>query len=131
MEESIPDSVAPIDAAELFAFVSPGDEITPGLVVVDLAGHSPGMVGLEYRENGRAVAAFNADLMHHPLQMAAPGMSTRFCTDPEAAAQVRAKKLAQYAEEETVMFCGHFPGPSAGRAVPSGEGYRFHPLGGS
>lgn len=128
MDRSVPDSVEPVDAAGLFEFTTAGDEIVPGLEVVDLSGHSPGMVGLEYRQSDRIVAAFNADLMHHPLQMTVPEMSTRFCTDPECAAHVRRTKLAQYAKDDTLMFCGHFPGMSAGYAEPVKEGFRFRPL---
>ena len=125
MAESVPESVEPVKNAGLFEFTSPGDTIAEGLTVVDLAGHSLGMVGLEYREGNKLTAAFNADLMHHPLQMTAPGMSTLFCADPDAAAATRNAKLAEYAEAGTLMFCGHFPGNSAGYAVPDGNGYRF------
>ncbi len=125
MGASIPDSVVPVDEAGLFDFVVPGDEIAPGLAVVDLAGHSPGMVGLEYREAGKLLAAFNADLMHHPLQMAYPEVTTLFCADPARAAATRQEKLADYAEAGAVMFCNHFPGDCAGRAERDGEGFRF------
>lgn len=127
MSTSVPDSVEPVLAAGLFEAVAPEAEIAPGLFVVDLAGHSPGMIGLEYRFEGRVLAAFNADLMHHPLQMAAPGCPTIFCADAEAAVAVRQARLAQYAADEVVMFCNHFPGECAGRAVAQEGGYRFVP----
>lgn len=128
MEQSIPDSVKPVDNAGLFEFMQPGDEVAKNMFVVDLAGHTPGMVGLEYREGGKVLAAFNADLMHHPLQMAVPEMSTRFCTDPEQAAVVRREKLSEYASDGTVMFCGHFPGESAGKVAIKGNGFQFVPI---
>ena len=128
MSSSIPDSVRPVLDAGLVERTAPGEEIAPDLHVVDLAGHSPGMIGLELREGGRPIASFCADLMHHPLQMAAPGASTAFCTDPEQAARVRRAKLAEYAEAGTILFCNHFPGPSAGRAVAQGDGFRFDPI---
>lgn len=128
MSTSVPDSVAPVIVAGLFEKIVPETEIAPGLFVIDLAGHSPGMIGLEYREGQRVVAAFNADLMHHPVQMAAPQCATLFCTDPAAAIAIRQAKLAQYAADETVMFCNHFPGECAGRAVPRGDGYQFVPV---
>ena len=128
MADSIPDCIFPVWDAGLFEYASPGDEIAPGLKIVDLAGHSVGMIGLEYSENGRLLAGFCADLMHHPLQMTAPNMSTVFCTNPAAAALVRKAKLAEYAKENTVMFCGHFPGESAGFVEVDGAGYRFCPL---
>lgn len=128
MDRSVPDSVLPVEQAGLFEFINPGDEIASDLFVVDLAGHSPGMVGLEYRKDGKVLAAFNADMMHHPLQMSAPEMSTRFCTDPDQAASVRKKKLTEYAQDDTIMFCGHFPGDSAGRVQVVQGGFRFVPI---
>lgn len=127
MESSVPDCVLPVQAAGLFDIVTPGTEVLPGLSVVDLAGHSPGMIGLEYRHEGRLAAAFNADLMHHPLQMTAPQMATAFCHEPDKAVATRRDRLNAYAEAETLMFCGHFPGQSAGYAISEGDGFRFRP----
>ncbi len=128
MSTSFLDSVAPVLDAGLFETTVPETEIAPGLFVVDLSGHSPGMIGLEYRKGHRVVAAFNADLMHSPVQMAAPQCSTLFCADPAAATAIRSSKLAQYAADETVMFCNHFPGECAGRAVAHRDGFRFVPV---
>lgn len=129
MSTSIPDCVAPVQKAGLLGTVAPGDEIAPGLHVIDLAGHSPGMIGLEYRPNGVPLATFNADLMHHPIQMASPQCATIFCADPDKAVAVRRHKLADYAAHGTVMFCNHFPGECAGHVVPQGDGYRFQSVG--
>ncbi|MDJ1009667.1 MAG: MBL fold metallo-hydrolase [Paracoccaceae bacterium] len=127
MGASVRDSVTPVVEAGLFDFVEAGDEVAPGLTVVDLAGHSPGMIGLEYREDGKLLAAFNADLMHHPLQMAFPEVTTLFCADADRASAVRQEKLAEYADAGTIMFCNHFPGESAGLSERDGVGYRFVP----
>lgn len=128
MSQSIPDCVLPVLNAGLFEHITPGAEIMEGLSVVDLAGHSPGMIGLEYRENDQLLAAFCADLMHHPLQMTVPEMSTLFCSEPKTAAETRKTKLSEYADKKTIMFCGHFPGESAGYAVRSKDGYHFTPV---
>ena len=125
MASSVPDCVEPVAAAGLFAPVEAETELAPGLFVTDLAGHSPGMLGLEYRDGDRVLAAFNADLMHHPVQMAAPGCATLFCADPDRAVAVRKAKLAQYEKDRTVMFCNHFPGECAGHAVAQDGGWRF------
>ncbi|SLN71167.1 N-acyl homoserine lactonase AiiB [Roseivivax jejudonensis] len=131
MGRSVDDSIKPVHAAGLFDTISPGRSLAPGLGVVDLAGHSPGMIGLEHTKHDRTVAAFNADLMHHPLQMAEPECATIFCHDPEAAVATRKSALARYARDETLMFCNHFPGECAGYAVAEDEGYRFVPEAGA
>lgn len=128
MSSSIADNVLPVREARLFEFAVAGQEIAPDLFVVDLAGHSPGMLGLEYRPAAKILAAFTADLMHHPLQALAPQCSTRFCTSPEKAASVRADKLKQYADQEALVFCGHLPGEfTACRVVASGAGFSMSP----
>lgn len=123
MSSSILDCVEPVLQAGLVETVAAGDEIAPGLYVVDLAGHSPGMIGLEFRPNGETLAAFNADLMHHPLQMTSPGTSTLFCADPAAAATIRRRKLEEYCRAGTLIFCGHFPGECAGYVESRSGGY--------
>ena len=128
MSTSYLDCVAPVREAGLVEAVAIGQEIAPGLVTVDLAGHSPGMIGLELIEDGRPVAAFCADLMHNAVQMLHPAVGTGFDFDPAAARAVRGAKLAEYAAAGTVMFCNHFPGASAGRAVARDGGFRFEPL---
>lgn len=128
MSTSIEDSIRPVLDAGLLKCIVPETEIAEGLFTVDLAGHSPGMIGLEYRKNGRVVASFCADLMHHPLQVAEPDVCTAFCFDPLQAASIRRKKLAEYAHQQTIVFCGHFPGQSAGRIEDYEPGFRFAPL---
>lgn len=128
MAESMPDSVFPIQKAGLFEFSKIGDTLIEGLSIVDLKGHSPGMIGLEYSENGNLLASFCADLMHHPLQMTAPNMCTQFCYDTDAAAETRLRKLEEYAKKDAIIFCGHFPGESAGHVVKIQNGFKFVPI---
>ncbi len=123
MSSSIVDCVEPVAAAGLFETILPGEGIAPELFVVDLAGHSPGMIGLEHRQDDRVLASFCADLMHHPVQMAHPELATIFCSDPDAAVEVRRRKLAEYAQDGTLVFCGHFPGNSAVMTRQSGSGF--------
>lgn len=128
MASSMPDSVFPIHEAKLFEFAKIGDELIEGISIVDLAGHSPGMIGLEYSENKNLLASFCADLMHHPLQMTAPEMCTLFCYDTDAAAETRIRKLEEYATKDTIIFCGHFPGESAGHVLKIKNGFKFAPI---
>ena len=128
MASSIADCVDVVERAGLFEDVLPETEIDDDLFVVDLCGHSPGMIGLEYRDGDRVRASFCADLMHHPLQLTAPDVTTIFCEDPEQAVKVRRNRLAKYADDRTLLFNGHFPGECAGTVARRGEGFHFTPL---
>ncbi len=125
MSTSFEDCVTPVLAAGLFEPIAAGTRIADCLVAVDLSGHSPGMLGLEYREEGVVRAAFCADLMHHPLQILLPDLSTQFCEDPMKAAEIRRVKLDQYAAHRTTVFCGHFPGTSAINVYKYPAGFEF------
>ena len=125
MSTSFEDSVAPVVAAGLIEPIAPGLRVADCLVAVDLSGHSPGMIGLEYREEGVVRAAFCADLMHHPLQILLPDLATQFCEDPKKAAETRCVKLDQYAAHGTTVFCGHFPGTSAINVYKYSAGFEF------
>ncbi|MCX7561732.1 MBL fold metallo-hydrolase [Sulfitobacter sp. F26204] len=127
MSTSFNDCVAPVERAGLLEFVAPGEELAHNLFVTDLAGHSPGMAGLEWCRGKRVIAAFCADLMHHPLQVTHPELSTVFCFDGDAAATARKKKLSLYADHGTEVFCGHFPGDPSGKIVRDGQRQHFRP----
>lgn len=128
MASSIADCVDVVKRAGLFEDVLPETEIDDNLFVVDLCGHSPGMIGLEYRDGSRVRASFCADLMHHPLQLTSPDVTTIFCEDPGQAAKTRRTRLAKYADDRTVLFNGHFPGECAGTVARRDEGFHFTPL---
>ena len=129
MARSYPDSIEIVERAGLFETIEGGAALTETLRTVDLSGHSIGMIGLEVAGPDGPVAAFNADLMHHPIQNIDTSLTTPFCHDKPATVAVRRRKLAEYAKAGTMVFCGHFPGDSAGRFEPlQGGDYAFVPL---
>jgi glyoxylase-like metal-dependent hydrolase (beta-lactamase superfamily II) len=128
MASSIADCVDIVRSAGLLECVLSEAEIDDGLFVVDLSGHSPGMIGLEYRDGDRVHASFCADLMHHPLQLTAPQITTIFCEDSIQAVKTRHTRLEKYADDMTVVFNAHFPGECAGTVIRRGHGFHFRPL---
>lgn len=128
MASSIADCVDIVRSAGLLECVLAEAEVDDGLFAVDLSGHSPGMIGLEYRDGDRVRASFCADLMHHPLQLTAPQITTIFCEDSRQAVKTRQTRLAKYADDLTVVFNAHFPGECAGTVIRRGQGFHFTPL---
>jgi glyoxylase-like metal-dependent hydrolase (beta-lactamase superfamily II) len=128
MASSIADCVDIVRSVGLLECVLSEAEVDDGLFVVDLSGHSPGMIGLECRDGDRVRASFCADLMHHPLQLTAPQITTIFCEDPKQAVKTRQTRLAKYADDRTVVFNAHFPGECAGTVIRRGNGFHFTPL---
>jgi glyoxylase-like metal-dependent hydrolase (beta-lactamase superfamily II) len=120
----VSDSIVPVVEAGLVDWVSGDVEVTPGVTFRQAAGHTPGCGYIELVSAGRR-AVLAGDVIHHPLQLAMPDWSTRYCVDPGAAAAVRRRLLAEVADTETIFVPAHFASPSAGLVRTDGPGYRF------
>ncbi len=118
------DSVLPIMEAGRADLVDTDHEIETGIWLDPLPGHTPGQVGIHVKNVG-GEAIFSGDMMHHPVQVARPGMSTNFDTDKAAAAATRRRFLDRTADRDVLVVPCHFPGATAGRVTPRTSG-GFH-----
>ncbi len=123
------DSCRPVVEAGQALLVDDDWELEDGIWLTPTPGHSPGHVCVNVRSRGRR-AVFTGDLMHHALQCVEPDWSTCFCADPAMAAHSRRGVLEDVADTDTIVVPTHFPGPTAGRVVASGDAWRFRFLGG-
>jgi len=117
------DSVLPVMAAGLADLVDSGFAPLPGLTIEAAPGHSPGHALIRVADDG-TTGLFVGDALHHPIQIAAPEISTAFCTDPDEAERSRRRILADCAEHGHVMIPGHFPAPGFVRLCRSGDSFR-------
>ena len=85
-----------------------GQEILPGIVALDAAGHSPGHTAYEI-SSGDARLIIAGDILHiPPVQLRRPDMSTVYDMDADKAAAAR-KRLLQRAAETHAQLAGmHF-----------------------
>lgn len=126
MGESFVDSVQPIVDAGLVQPVVPDQKLAPGVKVIDLPGHSPGMAGLEINRGDQTVV-LAADVAHHPLQFREPQLGTIFDADAETSEVTRRIFIDRYADTGAVIVPIHFP-KSAGHLKRMGDGARFVPF---
>lgn len=90
---------------------------------LDLApGHTPGH-GVLTLDSGGDRAVFVGDLLHAPVQVLAPELSSCFCHDPAAAARTRRRVLEWAADHKALVVPAHFGG--AGVVEIAREGSRF------
>ena len=115
---SFTDSVLPVMEARQAQLVESDHEIEDGIHLEAAYGHTPGTCLLHAKSRG-AHGIFSGDVMHTPVQLADPGLSSRFCSDASLSAQSRRKLCESVAETSTLLFTGHFPAPSAARIVRS------------
>jgi glyoxylase-like metal-dependent hydrolase (beta-lactamase superfamily II) len=87
-------------------------------------GHTPGNVVVNLR-SGDDLAVLTGDLMHHPLQLARPDFSSRFCEDPVQSHATLRALIERYADTDTRIAPAHFASPTVGHIVRSGEAFRY------
>ncbi|KAA9159650.1 MBL fold metallo-hydrolase [Amycolatopsis acidicola] len=118
------DSIEPVRDAGLLDLVPADAAIGRHLRLRPAPGHTPGnSCVLVSGSRGRIL--LTGDTLHHPLQLADPGVSSSYCTDPAQSARTRRETLEWLADTGVVMLPAHFAAPSAGRVVRAGGGFGF------
>lgn len=101
--------------------------IIPGVTTFDLAGHTPGQVGVRI-EDGNESLLLVADMLFHPgLHPAHPGIGILFEQDRAAADASRARFFDQAAAEGAPLAATHMPFPGVGRIVGAGSARTWLP----
>ena len=118
------DSCQPVVEAGQALLVEDDYELEDGIWLTPTPGHTPGHVCVNFKSKGDR-AIFTGDLMHHALQVIEPDWSSCFCYDPIQSAQSRKRVLDDVADADVKIVPCHFPGPTAGRVVGNGDGWRF------
>ena len=112
--DSFADSVLPVVEAKQADLVESDHEIETGIHLEAAYGHTPGTCLMHVKSRGEH-GVFIGDVMHTPVQLADPALSSRFCSDAAQSAATRRSLCECYADTASVLFSGHFPGPSAAR----------------
>ena len=110
-----------------FSFVEPGDEIIPGVEVVDAPGHTPGHVGL-YLSSGDKSLLFLVDTLHRVVQLARPTWHFVYDTDKDLAVQSRIALLTRAADDDQFTLFYHLPFPGLGHVKRVGDAFRWQPI---
>jgi glyoxylase-like metal-dependent hydrolase (beta-lactamase superfamily II) len=126
---SFVDSVLPVVEAQRADMVESdfGIDLAAGLSLAmrPAPGHTAGNVHIDLRgRDGRAL--FSGDVIHHPVQFAAPWLANHADFDVAQAHATRMELMRSCADADIVLLTGHFPGPTAGRVVSAGEQFRFN-----
>lgn len=109
---------------ERMVMFRPGQELVPGLAVVDAAGHTPGHVAFNIAGNDGALLC--ADTVASPnAGFANPGWRFGFDFDPENAAASRRRLLSKASSERQRLIGYHWPYPGVGFAEARGTAFTF------
>ena len=115
------DSVLPIVQRKKMMFVEDGYEICDGLFAKIASGHTPGHLCL----SSKAGAFFTGDVIHSPLQLIFPNISSAFCVDPKLASTTRKKILSEIAETSQFLIPAHFPEPGWTKILKTNSSFQL------
>jgi glyoxylase-like metal-dependent hydrolase (beta-lactamase superfamily II) len=118
------DSVQPVFDAGLAKPVEGPAQVCEGVRLIPTPGHTPGHCSVLIESKGEK-AMITGDFMHHPIQFHDPGLATPFDVDNNAAIATRRRVFNEYADTPTLIIGTHFAGPTAGKLVRDGDGYRL------
>ena len=105
------DSVKPVVDAGLHRLVPVDFTLEDGVRFESTPGHTPGHCSVHLSSGGQE-AVITGDMMHHPLQIAAPEWCTKFDTDPAQALATRRAFCDRYADRDVQILGTHFAVPS-------------------
>ena len=118
------DSLDPIVAAGLAQFIGPDFRITDEVSLIPTPGHTPGHVSIHIQSQGQE-AIITGDMMHHPVQLALPGMHGNFDMDKEQGALTRQMLIERVADRDVLIIGSHFCDPTAGHIVRDGKAWKL------
>jgi glyoxylase-like metal-dependent hydrolase (beta-lactamase superfamily II) len=123
-QNQIADSVLPIVEAGKAVLVQNDFVLNDEVWLESTPGHTPDHVSVRIRSGDRH-AVITGDLIHSPVQCKEPGWVARPDTDPELAKRTRRAFLERYCDSDVLVCASHFPSPSFGHIVPSGDAFQF------
>lgn len=91
-------------------FVAPGDQIIPGVEIIDAPGHTPGHIAVRISSGGQQMIHLVDSVVHHVLGFN-QGLRILFDDDAAVASATRAKLFDQIATDRTLVMGYHFPWP--------------------
>jgi glyoxylase-like metal-dependent hydrolase (beta-lactamase superfamily II) len=110
---SVDGSVRPLVDGGVADLVDPDHGLTDELRLVPTPGHTPGHVSLLI-ESGDEQAIITGDLVHHPVELIAPGWAMASDVAPAQASITRKAFVDRFGDGKTLILGTHFGGSSAG-----------------
>jgi glyoxylase-like metal-dependent hydrolase (beta-lactamase superfamily II) len=126
MRQAFVDSVLPVVESGQALMIQDGHEVDDLFTVQLAPGHTPGNAMLRLKTPAQE-AMFVGDVIHHPIQVYHPELSTLACLDPQASQQSRLRMLNHCCEHHALMLPAHFAAPHGGfiEDHPNGFGLRW------
>ncbi len=121
------DSVLPVKRAEQIVIVDEHHQFDDGMRFEPCFGHSPGHIVVNIASKG-ATGTLSGDVIHHPVQLRFPAMSTMADTDRDLARATRTALIERLAGSGTLLLPTHFTDPTVGLVEAASEGFSYNPI---
>ncbi|WP_419919687.1 MBL fold metallo-hydrolase [Candidatus Poriferisocius sp.] len=118
------DAVQPVMEAGLADLVDSHHQVTGEIRLMPTPGHTPGHVSVQISSRGQE-AVITGDLVHHPVQFAAPDWIMTADDDPSRASATRVEFRERYADSGVLILGTHFAGPGCGHLSRTGNRWVF------
>jgi len=118
------DSILPLIHAERAVIVDDDHALEDGVWLQSYPGHTPGTVVINVESRG-ARGVFAGDVLHTPLQLACPDLSSIACHDQGLSRRSRRAFIEQHADTGNLVMPAHFLAPSAGQIVRRDSAFGF------
>ena len=107
------------------ARIKPGDEVAPGIVAIDTAGHTPGHISLLISSGSDKLLVTADAFQNAHISCAHPDWHPRADMDGDRAANSRRQLLDMAATEKLRVLCYHIPFPGLGRVERKGSAFTW------
>lgn len=110
-------------------FITPAQEILPGILAHGTPGHTPGHMSFEIRDGSESVLVVGDAIGNHHIAFARPEWPSGTDQDTELGAKTRMALLDQLATDRMTLVGFHLPEGGMGRVERRGDAYQFVPEG--
>lgn len=118
------DSVAPVVSAGLSLLVDSDHHLTDEVFLEPTPGHTPGHHSVRISSAGQG-AVITGDMIHHPIQLPRPELTSDADTDSPAAVATRRAAFDRWSRAGLLVIGTHFAGPGAGHLEVDGDAWRL------
>ena len=118
------DSVLPVIESGQAVMIDDSTDLGKEINLVKTPGHSPGHYCVEIntkRKNG----ILTGDVLHNPIQVDCPAVSTVFCDDKDLSNETRKTLVDNLTDTNIIVLAAHFSGTTAGIIESDNNSRRF------